>query len=396
MSSPNKLFYSLLTLNIYFGQGKSIRTPALISLICKSDVDAVCLQEVTPFVYEMFLAHAGLCHKYCLSPFTTDGYGVLMLVKKTLGNVIFTEYELPTEMDRTLLVAQVKLGTDGDAATGDKVVSSNEDLVVATAHFESLSFPNMRRKQLAVAEEILRPFSRAVLAGDFNFDATRNFKSVRESKRSFFSPSDEDGDNTDASTGVDAAEEEAEAEPLENLALRDILPTYIDVWLQLHPTDEGYTFDSKRNGTINQYEQMRYDRVMSRGLQSQHIQLVGTTQLPSLSRVIDAGGWDADGLDIGFLTDGDDNYGDKGNIGMQVSRDLGDKCICLASKSAAAASFVPAAAAAGATPVNTPPSKVALKLSDMSEREDEGVFKAYGGGGLWLSDHFGLLYKFSL
>ena len=365
---------SLLTLNIYFGQGKTIRTPALIALICASDVEFVCLQEVTPFVHDLFLSHAVLCDKYHLSPFTCDNYGVLMLVRKSLGEVCFTEYELPTEMDRTLLVAVVGA------------------VVVATVHLESLSFPGMRRRQLVAAEEILRPYKHAVLAGDFNFDATRNFKPAR--KKRMFSGEGYGGNNLEGEDGGGEGSRRGDEnrEPLENQALHDILPAYTDVWTVLHPDDVGYTFDSQRNGTINQYEQMRYDRVLSRGLHSRHIQLVGTAKLPTQRQVLDAGGWE--GFDIGLLADGGDTTGTAGGSGTGTTP---------ASTPPLPASPVPAPIppppAAGAAVFSTPPHAFApLCLPDPAAQEDEETryLRAHGSGGLWLSDHFGLCYKFSV
>ena len=157
-------------------------------------------------------------------------------------------------------------------------------------------------------------------------------------------------------------------EPLENQALHDILPAYADVWAELHPDDVGYTFDSQRNGTINQYEQMRYDRVMSRGLHSRHIQLVGTAKLPTQRHVLDAGGWD--GFDIGLLADDGDTAGTAGSSGSSTTP------TSTPPPPASPAPILPAAAAATSTaPVaefTTPPHAFApLGSTDLAAQESE-------------------------
>ena len=299
---PKPIPMRVLTLNVYFGKGKTFRTSALLRFLMCAAADFVCLQEVTPPVHDAICTDAEISSCYLLSPFKTDNYGILMLVKRDIGCCRFEEHNLPSYMERTLLLAVVS-----------NLPGFSGDLCIATSHFESLANAPIRRKQLSVASEMLRQFPCAVLCGDFNFDASRNFR-------------------------------EGEGE-LENMALKEILPEYQDVWDVLHPREPGYTFDSTRNGSIPQYERMRYDRVLSRNLKSLSLDIVATKRLPSEAEVAKAGGWHT--LQLGLLKCDGELDGSHQNLTPTTTFD-------------------------------SPPPK--LKPSDV---------------GTWLSDHFGLLYEFA-
>eukprot|EP00668_Euglena_longa_P042762 GGOE01056614.1.p2 GENE.GGOE01056614.1~~GGOE01056614.1.p2 ORF type:complete len:112 (+),score=23.39 GGOE01056614.1:425-760(+) len=106
---------------------------------------------------------------------------------------------------------------------------------------------------MARCGQTLLPARLAVLCGDFNFDAERNYR----------------GDG-----------------PLENAALALTLPGYTDVWPALRGGEKGFTYDSRANPTISHHQQMRYDRVCCKGgeLVPKSIEMVGTNPLnrPSL------------------------------------------------------------------------------------------------------------------
>eukprot|EP01129_Flabellula_baltica_P007272 TRINITY_DN2810_c0_g1_i2.p1 TRINITY_DN2810_c0_g1~~TRINITY_DN2810_c0_g1_i2.p1 ORF type:complete len:113 (-),score=16.83 TRINITY_DN2810_c0_g1_i2:34-372(-) len=66
--------------------------------------------------------------------------------------------------------------------------------------------------------------------------------------------------------------------PLENDVLQRVIPEYIDIWPHLHPDEPGFTFDSLNNRMLQQYEEMRYDRMMlkSNRWEPTLIELIGT------------------------------------------------------------------------------------------------------------------------
>jgi len=65
---------------------------------------------------------------------------------------------------------------------------------------------------------------------------------------------------------------------LENDVLAQRLPGYVDAWPTVHgPLELGHTFDGARNPHVRDpEEQMRYDRVMTRGATPLSITLLGT------------------------------------------------------------------------------------------------------------------------
>jgi len=111
------------------------------------------------------------------------------------------------------------------------LVAQLGDVAVGTVHLESLANHPMRERQLRSCESILASHSNAILVGDFNFDSEQNFKPPHE--------------------------------PLENEALVQIMPEFVDLWPALR-AERGLTFDSGVNPYIGKSEHMRYDRVMTR------------------------------------------------------------------------------------------------------------------------------------
>lgn len=205
----------IATLNIWFDEKlRKARTKALLEVILQMDADVICLQEVVPQVAAALVAW--LPRWSCSDPgdgSTVAPYGVMALVAPRIDDVQFSFHDLPTFMCRRLLVTHIR------------------GVAVGTVHLESLASHPVREKQLRVCRRVLAPHSDALLVGDFNFDSHRNFSPPHN--------------------------------PLENEALVNIVPDFVDVWPALQ-SDRGLTFDSAVNPYIGKSEQMRYDRVMVR------------------------------------------------------------------------------------------------------------------------------------
>ena len=154
----------------------------------------------------------------------------MMLVNKSWAPT-FEEIALPTRMGRSLLVSQFAHPSLG----GDPALVH----AVATVHLESLNSERARAEQLDICRAHLRPFSNAVLCGDFNFDSTQTW-----------------GDWRPGARPRPAAE-------LENHVLARALPDFVDVWPLLRPEDAGITFDGASNPCVHdRAERMRYDRIV--------------------------------------------------------------------------------------------------------------------------------------
>lgn len=105
--------------------------------------------------------------------------------------------------------------------------------VVANVHLESLNARKKRKEQLKIVKEHLKLCQTRVICGDFNFDSKRNFLSSDKRK-------------------------------LENDWLKKYFDEYIDVWDELNPNDNGFTFNTDINYMLasHPHEQMRYDRIL--------------------------------------------------------------------------------------------------------------------------------------
>lgn len=254
--------FSILTYNIWFNGGFGepkgpsdtltqsqndfvTRMHHIVKILVDSDADVICLQEVTPWSELIFRSNKALASKYYFSRNHIRRYGVLMLSCKaiTKSEDAINVHKLTTRMGRDLLSVEVDLP---GPATENKIL-------VCTAHFESLSAADLRRRQLMEAAEVMNhsKFSQSILCGDFNFCSYRNFN-FREKK-------------------------------LENDVLREVLSDHIDVWPRIHGVEKGYTFDSKRNNNLRKLEQFRYDRILCNldpsHLEPSAISLIGTSAI---------------------------------------------------------------------------------------------------------------------
>jgi len=234
--------FSLLTYNIYFDKNSlSERLPTLMKLMKESNVDVICIQEaIVPFMDEL-LQQDWVRDEYYSSHIKfkyPSEYDVRIISKIPFQNISY--WKIPSNMGRKLLVAEYSI--------------NGSQFAVATIHLESLNNAIARRDQLIISEQVLSSFPSAILCGDFNFDSTRNFEEL--------------------TLGISKSVNRK----LENDNLKQAIPLYVDLWSQFYPNEKGYTFDSEVNTMINQYEQMRYDRVMLRSSEwiPSSIRLIGT------------------------------------------------------------------------------------------------------------------------
>lgn len=91
----------------------------------------------------------------------------------------------------------------------------------------------VRKAQLTRIYEHLRKYKNKLFCGDFNFDDSKNFSDL-------------------------------DKRPLENAWMDSYFVEYSDLWAELYPNTQGYTFDTEMNVMITKHrkERMRYDRIM--------------------------------------------------------------------------------------------------------------------------------------
>lgn len=219
--------FSIASWNVWFDPlGQQQRYSAILSACRMLSPDVICFQEVTPPFVSMLDA-SDIRDDYCLSDHELDRYpyGNMILAKKCI-DVSFQFISLPSQMGRKMLLAEATW-TDGTR------------IGVGNVHLESLSSRPVREQQLQVCEQVLRDYDLSILCGDFNFCSYRNYNCI---------------------------EADDYNEGLENDVLGRIMPDYNDMWPQVHPTEQGYTFDTVENGMLrlHRHERMRYDRICYR------------------------------------------------------------------------------------------------------------------------------------
>jgi endonuclease/exonuclease/phosphatase family metal-dependent hydrolase len=214
----------LLTWNAWFGGHMfDERSDALLAELQRRRPDVIALQEVTAALLRSLLGEPWIRAAYHASQCEILSYDVVILSRLPVRR--FAEIELPTEMGRRLLVAELACG-----------------LAVATTHLESSQTEaGVRAAQLRVLQPVLAAhYPDIVLVGDMNFR-----------------PDD----------------------PLENAALD---PSFVDTWSALHPGDPGYTVDTEVNTMRLQVRsnptRKRIDRIFLRSThwQADSIELTGT------------------------------------------------------------------------------------------------------------------------
>mmetsp|Transcript_42939 Transcript_42939/g.66892 ORF Transcript_42939/g.66892 Transcript_42939/m.66892 type:complete len:463 (+) Transcript_42939:22-1410(+) len=172
----------LVTYNVWFEKRRQKeRAHALFVILKNSDADVICLQEVTPVFLTWLRDESWVREHYFLSDSvgtTLKGsqltYGVIMLWKRSIMLSSLSLYALPTNMNRSALVAVFPI--------------CSHELRVATVHLESLDNEVLRSQQLerifqivhnatfstqmhVEDEKEMATYGAAILAGDMNFDA---------------------------------------------------------------------------------------------------------------------------------------------------------------------------------------------------------------------------------
>jgi tyrosyl-DNA phosphodiesterase 2 len=219
----------IVTWNVWFGAHRfDERAHALLAELERRRPDVIALQEVTPPLLGLVRRAPWVRAGYQLSDdhgWTLRRYGVLLLSRRPIQRLSLVE--LPSEMDRLLLIAELACG-----------------LTVATVHLESTApCAAERATQLSIIGPLLAAEPDVVLVGDMNF---------------------------------------APGAPRETAALD---PALVDVWPALHPDEAGYTVDTDVNTMRYQAkghaDQKRIDRVFLRSQrwQPRAIVLVGTASL---------------------------------------------------------------------------------------------------------------------
>ncbi|HEX3766355.1 MAG TPA: endonuclease/exonuclease/phosphatase family protein [Kofleriaceae bacterium] len=213
----------LVTWNAWFGGHMfEDRCDALLAELQRRRADVIALQEVTPALLRALLDAPWIRASYQASQCEVTSYDVLILSRLTIRRL--AQLELPTEMDRRLLVAELACG-----------------LAVATVHLESTrEEAQARAAQLRIIQPALARYPDVALVGDMNFQ-----------------PDD----------------------PVENAVLD---PSLVDTWPALRPGEPGYTVDTDVNTMRLQVRSTpthkRIDRVFLRSShwQARSIELIGT------------------------------------------------------------------------------------------------------------------------
>lgn len=207
----------LTSWNVWFDRHqRERRFQGLLEELSRWRPHLMAFQEVTmPFV-RAILACEWLQGSYWISAREPNQLGVLMVGRVLPSSLRFEA--LPSEMGRRLLLCEM------------------EGVTVASCHLESTGQGGPRRKeQLARSFQLLNPYQRCVLMGDFNF-----------------------ADGTPECSVLDSA--------------------YQDAW---GDQTDAYTIDSQRNSMLTRTRPssqvaIRIDRVLSRGLRVDERSLLGT------------------------------------------------------------------------------------------------------------------------
>jgi endonuclease/exonuclease/phosphatase family metal-dependent hydrolase len=237
----------VLTWNVWFGGHMfDERADALLAELERRRPDVIALQEVTPALLALIARAPWVRAGYQLSDeegWSLRRYGVLLLSRRPLCHLSLRD--LPSRMDRALLVAELACG-----------------LTVATVHLESTAGCAAERAiQLGIIQPVLAGHGDVVLVGDMNF---------------------------------------APGAPRETAVLD---PALVDVWPALHGAAPGFTVDTDVNTMRFQaksvHDQKRIDRVFLRGQRwrASSIELVGTAPFD------DAGTFPSDhfGLEVALV-----------------------------------------------------------------------------------------------
>lgn len=187
--------------------------------------DVICLQEVTPSSLPFFLQSSWLRRNgYFISDpdgRTLNSYGVVMFVSNSLPLESFKMVSLPSEMDRSGLVA-----------TFFNPEQKPDTLFeICTVHLESLGTAPYRKKQLEMLVKELQPSPSAFILGDFNFGSRHSFAHLQQVRKIRDSGSNPTLRLKDFPV--------PEGFVPENNVLMEVAPDFVDTWAALHPDEEG-------------------------------------------------------------------------------------------------------------------------------------------------------------
>lgn len=226
--------FSIATFNIWFDSYlQERRNNSVFEIMEAESPDFIAFQEVTESSLQRMASYRFFQKYFRVSDVLGDDlgdYGNILLSKHPV--VSFKSMRLPSFMGRRLVVAEIKL-------------EGNSNLCLATVHLESFKAnTETRKEQLEVIFEYLSNFDQVIVAGDFNFCHTY----------------------------------------VEN---DDFLPfAYSDNWSHLKPGEDGFTEDTSINEMRyrfkGKHKQVRFDRILSKGLVPLDIKLLGTGPIPGL------------------------------------------------------------------------------------------------------------------
>jgi endonuclease/exonuclease/phosphatase family metal-dependent hydrolase len=220
--SPRKLesqTLAIVSYNVWFGNRTETldeyapRINELIQVILREGADIICLQEVTDNILILFLENESIRERYWTSHTRAYGYQTAILSTMPCSSLYCVNFV--TNLGRNLLVAEF-------------MRPNEERFCVATVHLESYAQDyDTRDQQLATAKEVLlrEEYKFAFLCGDFNF--------------------------------ADRDERERQLRKMGSMK---------DTWSLLHPAEDGFTFDTKRNlltqSMVRAYVRNRIDIVL--------------------------------------------------------------------------------------------------------------------------------------
>lgn len=225
----------LVSYNVWFSSRNQVaRARALFEIMQAADADVICLQEVTPKFLAMLREEGWVKDSYMLSDSIgttfrgSFAYGVMMLVHRCIDLEEFVLHSLPSQMNRSVLLASLRLGL--------------RTLEVGTVHLESLDNPLVRELQLSMIFGLLSS-ENAVLLGDMNYD-----------------------DRTETHT---------------------IPEGYMDCWSMLYPNSSGFTMQHDDVTSAP----TRIDRIFLRSseLRPHSMRLLGTDGIGVCASVIEEG-----------------------------------------------------------------------------------------------------------
>ena len=227
--------FTIVTINVWFGKlHQRLRYDALLRLLEETRPEVVAFQEVTyDFLSQLKDQLWTAEYRWVDDHGPQLGhYGVAILSRLPVRRASYAE--LPSDMGRTVLCAELDLGGEG--------------FTIATTHLESRDKNVERRaQQLEAIGELLAEEGTGIFCGDLNFCASWQVENER-------------------------------------------LDGYDDIWSLLRPGDDGYTLNSNINlmKEGSALAPVRFDRMLffgERRWSAENIDLFATDCLPDNPKV---------------------------------------------------------------------------------------------------------------